>query len=448
MTRSLGCAALVAAIGLGCGGPNDAEPRLIPSGGVGDGAIDGRINVYVIDAATDEPIAGADVRIGEPDETPIEGSTDSAGLFTIDDDSLEGPTTITATASGYVPGTWFGVNGANVTIAIAPTSATDIPQAELTGGITDWETLPVPADQNHVLIANVGYSRTAQLFDAENELDPPGDSAPCIVSAVTTTCEWSINARTGNVSVFANILDVDTKGTFLDTSDDTFVAIGFAYALDITVVDGVDQSGIMLEMVDTGALTNAVVDFPAAPAGLPEVLGLTALELGDSGTMIMLLPFGPDNDTYAVPALTGPFADGTYQLLASASLGDASEEPASVTITRGFDDPASIAAPDFLVTPTGLAEASGELSFTPVDGASLHVVELRNSIGVNQWGLTFLDGRTTFTLPALDPDPLPTGTVEYVVSALVWDADLGDFVLDDAVQTVSALASEITTFEN
>jgi predicted secreted protein len=46
-----------------CGG-NDVDPRVIAGGGVGDGEIDGELNVYVIDTSTDAPIAGAMVQVG------------------------------------------------------------------------------------------------------------------------------------------------------------------------------------------------------------------------------------------------------------------------------------------------------------------------------------------------------------------------------------------------
>src|SRR5689334_9828314 len=103
---------VIGGVGAGCGGgPNNPDARLIPGGGVGDGAIDGAINVIVIDQDTDQPISGAQVFLG--DVAPFQGgSTDANGLFHLEDETLKGPITVTATAANYVNATWFGVDGA------------------------------------------------------------------------------------------------------------------------------------------------------------------------------------------------------------------------------------------------------------------------------------------------------------------------------------------------
>src|SRR5687767_1235028 len=106
----LSAAALIALAACG-DGVNDPAPRLIEGGGVGDGTIEGVLHVHVIDGADDEPIAGATVSIGEPGSAPIEGTTDSTGLFSHRADDLSGPQTITVTAAGRVPSTLFGANG-------------------------------------------------------------------------------------------------------------------------------------------------------------------------------------------------------------------------------------------------------------------------------------------------------------------------------------------------
>ena len=92
-------------------------PRLIEGGGLGDGEIDGKVNIYVIEEDSTESVAvsGAKIYIGEPGEEAIEGETDSTGLLTVEDGSLDGPTTITVVAGGFVTSTWYGANGANIT---------------------------------------------------------------------------------------------------------------------------------------------------------------------------------------------------------------------------------------------------------------------------------------------------------------------------------------------
>src|SRR5688572_7533928 len=95
-----------------CGGGNDVDPRVIPGGGIGDGEIDGEVNVHVIDD-DDNPVDGATVRVGG-----TEAETDPDGLAVFGD--VSGPQTITVVAGGFRTVVWVGANGANVTIPLAP----------------------------------------------------------------------------------------------------------------------------------------------------------------------------------------------------------------------------------------------------------------------------------------------------------------------------------------
>ena len=65
---------VVVAAAIGCGGVDGpAAPRLIPGGGVGDGAIGGTLYVHVADEETREVISSAKVRVGDSsDPAPCE----------------------------------------------------------------------------------------------------------------------------------------------------------------------------------------------------------------------------------------------------------------------------------------------------------------------------------------------------------------------------------------
>ena len=110
--------------GMGCGSVSDSHPApvLVPGGGLGGGAIDGYLNVYVIDADTNAPLTAAAVQVGASSASaPCMALTDSTGLVTFDPMScpmLHGAVTVTASATGYAPSTWIGANGANMTINI------------------------------------------------------------------------------------------------------------------------------------------------------------------------------------------------------------------------------------------------------------------------------------------------------------------------------------------
>src|SRR5688572_23454026 len=90
--------------------PQPVEPRVIAGGGIGDGPVDGVVNLHVIDDVTRTPIANATVRVGT-----VDGTTNSSGLFIAQGD-LAGAQTIVVKANGYRSEVWVGANGANVTI--------------------------------------------------------------------------------------------------------------------------------------------------------------------------------------------------------------------------------------------------------------------------------------------------------------------------------------------
>ncbi|MFH0900275.1 MAG: hypothetical protein V2A73_06575, partial [Pseudomonadota bacterium] len=146
---------------------NNAAPVVIPYGGLASGAIDGRVNVFVLDVRDGKPIADASVQVGSLSKT-----TDDNGLAIFFDDSLSGPQDITASASGFLTASWFGANGANITIllepAIPPAGTPTVPSAEVQGTIKGFDQL-TPPQQNHWTIAYVGYS-WSKTGGAENAI--------------------------------------------------------------------------------------------------------------------------------------------------------------------------------------------------------------------------------------------------------------------------------------
>src|SRR5688572_26112187 len=85
------------------GGGDDTpdEPVRHAGGGISDGPIAGRVNIFVIDTTTEAPIAGASVELGA-----LQGTTDATGLFVAEDAALAGKQTVIATAAGYRPEMW------------------------------------------------------------------------------------------------------------------------------------------------------------------------------------------------------------------------------------------------------------------------------------------------------------------------------------------------------
>src|SRR5262245_36152906 len=90
---------------------NHPTPRIIAGGGIGDGAIDGVVNLYVLDDATHAALAGATVRVGT-----LDGTTDATGLFVAE--GVVGAQTVFAKAAGHRSEMWVGANGANITLSL------------------------------------------------------------------------------------------------------------------------------------------------------------------------------------------------------------------------------------------------------------------------------------------------------------------------------------------
>ena len=224
------CAAAAGAT-IGCGsstgsGPdaytgNHPPPRVIPGGGIGDGAIDGVVNLYVIDDLTRQPVAGATVRVGGMD-----GMTDSSGLFVAN--NVEGPQTVSIAASGYRSELWLGANGANMTVDVKLATDPGTTSANISGSITGFDAVTVPA--GHHKAAIVAYSQDDKASDAENNLATAFNANICDTALANGTCSFTVTTRTGHVALIAMILDHDLNGTPLDGSDDKFTIIGWRRA--------------------------------------------------------------------------------------------------------------------------------------------------------------------------------------------------------------------------
>lgn len=451
-TRLLALGAMLPVIfAVGCGGEaatvdkiNDAAPEEIVGGGVGSGAVDGKINVYAIDGITEAPIAGASVRVGEADAAkPLEGTTDATGLVTFKDPSLQGKQTITITAGDYVATTWFGVNGANVTVPLGPVKPPAVETANIEGTFAGWDMLP--GAMNHVYIGFVTFSWNGDLGDAANDIQQPmGMGLPanaCLKlppPAPSQPCNWKLITRTGKQILFGIIVDVDTKGTFMDQTDDTQTFYGYAFKTGIDVQKGDMLTGQTLDMFASSDLMDLKITTPAAPAGMDESAAIPLLDMGDEGQLPFYL--GDLFTVTKVPALTGIFASGRYDVVARAGV-KGKPLPSTALFMRSVDMTKDVAIPAFQATPTDIAATGGVYSFKPVSGATIHSVKFQVPMGDRAWNVGLYDGRTEFSLPALMPDPLPVGKLNMSVEAiLVPGVDVQNFDLKSAKDKLTAIS--------
>jgi hypothetical protein len=394
---------------------NDVDPRVIPGGGVGDGEIDGEVNVSIVDE-DDAPITGATVEVGGKQQT-----TDAKGVAVFSD--VEGEQTIAVKASGYRSAVWVGANGANVTIALratglAPDSAT------LSGTITGWDAITVPT--GHVKAAIILYSQNDQFGDDANDLQTPAMGNLCVGG---TSCNWTLLSRTGPVTVTAAIVDRDGKGTPLDPDDDSQSIIGWAYKSGVMVEDSVNQSGLTLAMVETGNLETITIDEGTPPAGLTEVTAVAGIEISQDEIVQLPVFINTDPSTLLAPKRTVFGGTATYRLTAIAQTTAGGTGAQSIVLRQGITASA-LSAGTWLVTPTSVTITRTNASWSAVSGASLHSVT---------WGdatdelleITVLTAKTTSVdVPAVVALPT-TGTLTARVTAIGTDLDPNDFSLKD-----------------
>lgn len=418
------------ALGLLVGCSNDVDPRTIAGGGVGDGEIDGEVNVTVIDNATDAPVANASVFIGETEKT-----TDAKGRVTFSD--VEGAQDIAVKATDYRSAVWMHVNGANVTIPLqahvgAPESAT------LAGTIAGYDSVSVAA--GHAKVAVVTYSQSTDLGDDANNLDTPGNTNICFGDQ----CNWSVVTRTGSVSVIALILDRDLKGTPAMLDDDTHTVIGYAYKQGVTVAGGVNQSGLVLDQVEAGNLETVTIDTGTPPAGLPERLTLVGIEVSkDEVIQLPLFLFFPDATELLVPKRTVFGGNGTYRLSAIAQTTTGEDGAQSIVLRQGLETTA-LAAGEWLPPPVNLDITRTTASFDLVPDAIAHSVQWSDATNP-LLEITVFDS-TTHQIEVPSAVSLPTtGMLTARVQAIGADFDPNDFSLEDDSELLWGLSAQPAT---
>lgn len=410
-----------------CGGGGGTDPRVIAGGGIGDGDIDGKIFVHVIDTSTDEPVASATVAIGG-----VEKPTDAQGFVEFED--VEGPQTIAVEMVGYRPTVWALANGKNVTIPISKTAASQM--ATLSGTITGWDPSGLPA--NHFKGAAVLYSQNDRLGDEANNIPTPGNMNVC----TGATCNWTVNVRSGTVSLVAAIVDFDSKGT-LTEADDTITIIGWATKTGIVVEAGVNQTGLALSIVEAGNLQDMTIDYGTPPASLTQKASLIGIEIDDD-EIVQLPQLDPAATTLLAPkpSVFGPSAGIRLTAVAQSAMGD--RGPQSIVIRRNLTG-TNLVAGEWLTPPVGVSATRTSASWELVANAALHQVQYRDALGTNLLEITVFDDKaTTIEVPPLVALPV-SGSLTARVSGIGADIDVQDFSLEEDEELLFAIAAQPVT---
>jgi len=419
----------------------NADPMLIPGGGVRSGAIDGVLHVHAIDGDDDGAIAGATVYV-----SALTGTTEGSGLFTFRDASLSGAQTISVTAPGYATTTWIGANGTNVTIPMSA-SPRSIPKGRVSGTIAGWDGMN-PAFGNYI-IGLVLYSQSDRVTGPENSLEQTmsGDypSNVCVKSILDDgPCNWQMNVRTGKQIHYAILAEGVPQGDSSDPFDDDFTLIGFAALADVNVSAGANLTGESLAML-TGGNTSVTVSIPGAPAGLNEALAVPSIRVPGSGRLLFPLPLvRAGATTTQVPSLSGPFASGSYDVLGFATPTFAAPTPYSSSFQRDVNVSQTVALSTWLAPPTGLSAAGGSFSFSG-SGANMYAVSFIDAGQNPKWNVMIIDGTTSFGLPAQVPNAA-SGAAQMQAASIDWPGlNTGNFSLADFDGEVARAAGAATS---
>jgi len=427
---------------------NGVNPVLIPGGGVSSGAIDGTLHVHVINAEDDAPLSGATVVVGEPDAaSPQTMTTNAAGLATFT--GVTGAQVITAANAGYSAVTWFGANGANVTIPLVRTPAPPVQTAVITGTIEDWDSMQDP-DIGDYRAAIVNYSHTDNILDPANAIVQPVDGDGlglnmCLYYFMASEdCNWSLTTRTGPQVVYAAIVIGDPNGTNDDISDDIITVIGYAALTGVNPTAGQTLSNqVLTQMNDTA---NVTVNFGTPPAGLGDMTGIPYIVTPNEGRVPAFL-FSPNLATALIPNLSGPFAGASYDFVGVANTTGPVDTETSLSFMRNTSVTGGVTLPAWMAPPTGVSAAGGTYSFSPSAGANVHTVTFADSQGNGAWVVFLLDGRTSFTAPTVTPAVLPSGSVTMTVAEMtVPGFDPANFDTPALADAVTQTATSQTTF--
>jgi hypothetical protein len=388
------------------------DPEVLPGGGVGGGPIASGIHVYAFDENTDLPIANASVTIGS-----VTGTTDATGLFTTTDPSITGKQTILVSAQGYRPQLWVGVNGANVTIQLAPTAAP--PFAAIAGDIPGFSNITVTP--GHQKRGSVQYTQEDSAPQAVNEIRTAGNTNRCTVASNSTaSCPYAIVTRTGPVALFATIVD-------FNPTTNTQALISFAYKTGLTPSQGTAVTGQDLTLIPPAELVDVTTNFGTPPAELVSLVGVFELSLPGEGNAILnvSLPSTPSK----MPPLSR-FPGASYRFLGLAQSQDQTALVAPLRSTTGN----AIDVGTWLAPPSNIGGSHQQITFTP-STATIHTIAIADQT-TSYLGVTILDDTTAVDIPIT----LPSGVLSVTVEGFKSTIDVTDFAFDTDRAKISDLA--------
>ncbi len=425
-------------------------------GGLSGGTLSGRITVVVIDSYTGTPIPGARVILGT--DAASAKSTSKSGVVQIDDPTLTGKVTVTASAKCHQPTTFVDVPVDTVTVYLSPVldlscASGDPPSiggggghngggiaGELVfpGGVEfrrgNWQNVPPPSSPTE---RNAAY-----VFQSSGG-STAGFDLPAIDLAVTTDSPgtrgyaFSSLVFPGNVTLYA-LAGIEDRS--FSPPRFTAYVMGVARGLYVPEGEQLTQVNISMTTLLDHAMTLTANAPSPGPRGPDRFAATIAVTLGSSGfaiipgaSRITPLPLTGQLTIIGIPSLDQGLTGESYVVSAKAATGPELVIPASiVSRVKTTDTSGPVSLGGFLSVPVltepGVAPWPGtHLSFSGPPIFDVSVTSISSDLVT--WTIFGPPGGTAFDLPDLTavPSADPLGLRHGAITTTVYTARVDAF---------------------
>jgi hypothetical protein len=342
-------------------------------GGFGGGAIEGTLNVTVIDDFTGNGVAMAYVVVGDPAVAQYHGFADPFGQITFSGPGLGGQLTITAGHPKYESGAFVGFDARDATMFLEPLPPDPMdpppgggptgpppsrPPSSIGGDIvfggtttigsdSGWALVPEPTQPDEIKRTYI-YATGRDIFSGTSR-PLPGGTIDFVAGQEGWHYEVPVSAGAFALVAIAGLynpnLDPDGPGPL---PPGVFVpyAMGVMRNLVVGIGESLDNVTIPINIPLDTAILVQLRDAPAigiaGTDGPTEYRVSAVIDLGGEG--VIALPGSravfSDKPTAVLPSLaplSGAIADASYSLVAGAYT-TAQSTPVSVRIVRGVRD--------------------------------------------------------------------------------------------------------------
>ncbi|NOY94014.1 MAG: hypothetical protein GXP55_22760 [Deltaproteobacteria bacterium] len=433
-------------------------------GGLGGGALEGDMNISVIDATSGAPVSDAFVIVGEDLSTDHQGLTSLLGQITFSGDDLTGRHTVHVAKHCYEKTSVVAFDARDVTVFLIPWQdpscgmGSGMPPtgrgrsgAYVSGeliffgpnelGPNPWDNIPDPREGE----TKVAYVYTTQRCVGQGSSCRNPD--PSIGGAHQRVLETEVGSRGYPYRIFARPagLAVYALAGLEETATGNFIPYIMGVGRNVLAGPGMEVEGVDMDMnipLDH-VLDVRLTELPGVARTGPDRFVVNGeIDLGGEGVIERIVngenmdvARGRDSENlfrlFAQPALLGALADGRYRVAASWETGDYGSDPSTHVVVSGVRAAdAELVVGDFLGIPQASSPAFGErlpddrMLRWETDGPDpdLHMILMIGGDGNPAWR-QFVPGNVHESpIPDLSSipeiDDIATGFITWVVYAI------------------------------